>query len=151
MILAAPGCALLLRRVGTRRTTVAATVVLAAGILLLSRASGTLAICTAFALLGAGFGTVMVAITHVVVRQAPAESAGVAGGLKQTAMNIGPTLGVAVATTLTGLGGGLGPALLVLTGVAGAGAMVSCALPKGFVFAINPGQPGDRAPVPARP
>ncbi|MFJ6080903.1 MFS transporter [Streptomyces sp. NPDC092369] len=151
MILAAPGCALLLRRVGTRRTTVAATIVLGAGILLLSRASGTLALCTAFALLGAGFGTVMVAITHVVVRQAPVESAGVAGGLKQTAMNIGPTLGVAVATTLTGLGGGLGPALLVLTGVAGAGAVAGLALPKGFVSAINPGQPGDRPPVPARP
>ncbi|MGW3284226.1 MFS transporter [Streptomyces sp. NPDC001002] len=150
MILAAPGCALLLRRVGTRRTTVAAMVVLAAGILLLSRATGTLAICTAFALLGAGFGTVMVAITHVVVRQAPVKSAGVAGGLKQTAMNIGPTLGVAVATTLTGLGGGLGPALLVLTGVAGAGVVAALALPKGFFSAINPGQQGDRAPVPAR-
>ncbi|MDH6213105.1 MFS transporter [Streptomyces pseudovenezuelae] len=151
MILAAPGCALLLRLVGTRRTTVGAMVVLAAGILLLSRASGTLALCTAFALLGAGFGTVMVAITHVVVRQAPVESAGVAGGLKQTAMNIGPTLGVALATTLTGLGGGHGPALLVLTGVAGAGAVTGVALPKGSFSAINPGQPGDRAPVPARP
>ena len=151
MILAAPGCALLLRRVGTRRTTVAAMVVLAAGILLLSQASGTLALCTAFTLLGAGFGTVMVAITHVVVRQAPVESAGVAGGLKQTAMNIGPTLGVAVATTLAGLGGGHGPALLVLSGVAGAGAVAGVALPKGSFSAINPGQPGDRAPVPARP
>ncbi len=46
-----------------------------------------------FALLGAGFGAVMVAGTQVVVREAEVASAGVAGGLKQTAVNVGPTLG----------------------------------------------------------
>ncbi|CAM5743346.1 MFS transporter OS=Streptomyces alboniger OX=132473 GN=CP975_06065 PE=4 SV=1 [Streptomyces alboniger] len=97
MVAAAPAGAVLLPRAGARRTTVTAMAVLALGILLLIRASGTLALCAGFGLLGAGFGTVMVAATHVVVRHTAVESAGVAGGAKQTAMNVGPTLGVAAA------------------------------------------------------
>ncbi len=151
MILAAPCCAVLLRRFGARRTTVAAMAVLAAGIVVLDRATGTLAFCTGFGLLGAGFGTVMVAATHVVVREAAVESAGVAGGLKQTAMNVGPVLGVAVATTLTGPhAGGARLPLIVLAVVAAVGAVVAGSLPERSVSMINPGRPGDRSGVPAR-
>jgi MFS family permease len=50
--------------------------------------------------MGAGFGVVTVTATAVVVRHASVENAGVAGGLQQTAMNVGPTLGVATATML---------------------------------------------------
>ena len=124
MVAAAPVCAILLRRVGARHTAVTAMGVLAAGVLMLDTATGTFALCAGFALLGAGFGTVMVAATHVVVRHSPVESAGVAGGLQQTAMNVGPTLGVAVATTLMGHG-----ALVVLAGVAVVGAVASGVLP----------------------
>ncbi|MEU6257869.1 MFS transporter [Streptomyces sp. NPDC047043] len=150
MITAAPVCALLLRRAGARRTTVTAMAVLAAGILLLARASGTLVLCTGFALLGAGFGTVMVAATHVVVRQAAVESAGVAGGLQQTALNVGPVLGVAAATTLLGLGHGHGLPLLVLAAVAAVGAVAGSALPKRSAATINPGRAGDLDRVPER-
>ncbi|MFJ9114650.1 MFS transporter [Streptomyces sp. NPDC102394] len=151
MILAAPCCAVLLRRFGARRTTVAAMAVLAAGIVVLDRATGTLAFCAGFGLLGAGFGTVMVAATHVVVREAAVESAGVAGGLKQTAMNVGPVLGVAVATTLTGPdAGGARLPLIVLAVVAAVGAVVAGSLPERSVSMINPGRPGDRGGVPAR-
>ncbi|GAA3849348.1 MFS transporter [Streptomyces coacervatus] len=150
MILAAPGCAMLLRRAGARRTTVAAMAVLAAGILVLGRASGTLAFCTGFALLGAGFGTVMVAATHVVVRQAAVGSAGVAGGLQQTAMNVGPALGVAAATTLMGLGHGQALPLLVLAVVAVVGAVAGRALPERSAETINHRQPGDLVRVPER-
>ncbi|MFE9169041.1 MFS transporter [Streptomyces kebangsaanensis] len=129
MVISAPLCPVLLRRAGARRTTVAAMAVLALGVLVLARASGTPALCGGFALLGAGFGTVMVAATQVVVREAALASAGVAGGLQQTAMNVGPALGVAAATTLRGLGGGAGLPLLVLAGVAAAGAVVGRALP----------------------
>ncbi|MEU6422151.1 MFS transporter [Streptomyces spiralis] len=129
MVLAAAVCPVLLRRVGARRTTVAAMAVLALGVLVLARATGAPALCTGFALLGAGFGTVMVAATQVVVRQAAVGSAGVAGGLQQTAMNVGPALGVAAATTLRGLGGGAGLPLAVLAGVAGAGAVAGRVLP----------------------
>ncbi|MFD8309322.1 MFS transporter [Streptomyces sp. NPDC059690] len=151
MILAAPCCAVLLRRFGARRTTVAAMAVLAGGIAVLDRATGTLAFCTGFGLLGAGFGTVMVAATHVVVRQAAVESAGVAGGLKQTATNVGPVLGVAVATTLMGShAGGARLPLIVLAAVAVVGAVVAGSLPERSALMINPGQPGDRTGVPAR-
>ncbi|MGW2568908.1 MFS transporter [Streptomyces sp. NPDC001537] len=150
MIVAAPGCAVLLRRAGARRTSVAAMAVLAAGILVLGRASGTVGFCTGFALVGAGFGTVMVAATHVVVRQAAVGSAGVAGGLQQTAMNVGPVLGVAVATTLMGLGHGYGLPLVVLAVAAMAGAVAGRALPERSTETINHGQPGANAAVPER-
>ncbi|NUQ97090.1 MAG: MFS transporter [Streptomyces sp.] len=150
MIVAAPGCAVLLRRAGARRTSMAAMTVLAAGILVLGRASGTVGFCTGFALVGAGFGTVMVAATHVVVRQAAVGSAGVAGGLQQTAMNVGPVLGVAVATTLMGLGHGHGLPLSVLAVVAVAGAVAGRALPERSAETINHGQQGAITGVPER-
>lgn len=150
MVLAAPACAVLLRRAGARRTTVVAMAVLALGILALSRASATPALCGAFALVGAGFGTVMVAATHVVVREAAVASAGVAGGLQQTATNVGPVLGVAAATALMGSGDGPGPALCVLAALALAGAVPGRLLPGRSGTAIDDhGQSEDRTRVPA--
>ncbi|MCF3175809.1 MFS transporter [Streptomyces sioyaensis] len=154
MVLSAPAAAVLQRRHGARRTTVTAMTLLPLGILLLSlldRTSATPAIGAAFLLLGAGFGTVMVTATAVIVHQASADHAGVAGGLQQTAMNIGPTLGVALATMLMTLtapttagerpsAGGLhgtaeaftsamGSTLPVLACVAALGALAARALP----------------------
>ncbi|MDQ0841838.1 MFS transporter [Streptomyces sp. V1I6] len=148
VVVGAPVCAVALRRYGPRRTTVVAMCLLVLGVLVLSRldrAAGVVPIGGGFFLVGAGFGAAMVAATAVVVRGAPAEHAGVAGGLQQTAMNIGPALGVAVATalmTLAGPGGGpagpvvisvsaTGPALTVLAAVAAAGALLAAALPGG--------------------
>lgn len=150
MVGAAPLAAVLLRRAGSRPTAMTAAGVLAAGVLVLRGASGTAGLCAGFALVGAGFGTLMVTATHVVVRRAPVESAGVAGGLQQTAMNIGPTLGTAGATALTGLGGHPA-ALLVLAGVAAVAVPIGRLLPKRSEAAIKPDQPEDRAAVPARP
>ncbi|MFJ1968396.1 MFS transporter [Streptomyces sp. NPDC087903] len=150
MVAAAPASAVLLRRAGARRTTTAAMAVLTLGVLVLSRATGTPALCTGFALLGAGFGTVMVAATHVVVRQAPVGSAGVAGGLQQTAMNVGPVLGVAGAATLMGLRAGPHLPLAVLSAVAAAGAAAGLALPGRFATTTDDQRdPSDRSPVPA--
>ncbi|MGX1273438.1 MFS transporter [Streptomyces phaeoluteigriseus] len=130
LVAAAPVSAVLLRRAGARRTVAGATAVLAVGLLVLAAAPGTAVFATGFALVGAGFGTVMVAATHVVVRQAPAESAGVAGGLQQTAMNVGPVLGVASATVLMGAAGARSP--LVVLAVAAVAALPLCrALPGG--------------------
>ena len=92
----------------------------------------------------------MVAATHVVVRQAADGSAGVAGGLQQTAMNVGPALGVAVATTLMGLGHGHALPLYVLAMMAATGAAAGYALPKRSTETINHGQPGAIARVPER-
>ncbi|MEV0907903.1 MFS transporter [Streptomyces hokutonensis] len=150
MVLAAPVCPVVLRRVGVRRTAGAAMVVVASAVLVLSRASGTVAVCGGFALLGAGFGTVMVAATQVVVRAAAVESAGVAGGLKQTAVNVGPTLGVAAGSALM-TASGSATALSVLAGVALTGALVCLALPGRTVASLtHHGVTGDRAGVPAR-
>jgi predicted MFS family arabinose efflux permease len=149
MVLGAPAAAVLLRRQGPRRTVTAAMTLLALGILVLSRldqASTAAAIGGGFLMLGAGFGTVMVAATAVVVRQASTDDAGVAGGLQQTAMNIGPTLGVAVATmlvtwTAAGAAGdrphlagesftaAMSPALAVLAAVALTAALLAVRLP----------------------
>ncbi|MFE7840841.1 MFS transporter [Streptomyces sp. NPDC057474] len=131
MVLGAPLSAVLLRRWGARPTALTGSVLLTAGVLALSRlgpGSSTVVIGGGFLLLGAGFGALMVTATAVVVRHAPPESAGVAGGLQQTAMNIGPTLGVAAATTLMTLG--TGPALLLLAGVAALGAPLAVRMPR---------------------
>ncbi|SFM56595.1 drug resistance transporter, EmrB/QacA subfamily [Streptomyces sp. cf124] len=131
MVLGAPLSAVLLRRWGARPTALAGTVLLTAGVLTLSRlgpGSSTVLIGGGFLLLGAGFGALMVTATAVVVRHAPPEEAGVAGGLQQTAMNVGPTLGVAAATTLIPLG--TGPALLLLAAVAALGAPLALRMPR---------------------
>ncbi|WP_217510247.1 MFS transporter [Streptomyces vilmorinianum] len=143
MVLGAPAAALLQRRFGPRRTTLSGGAVLALGVLLLSRLDTSATAVTTggcFVLVGAGFSTVMVTATAVVVHRAAASEAGVAGGLQQTAMNIGPALGVATATllmtldaTTPGAPGAFVPAmettLLVLATVAALGAAAALGLP----------------------
>jgi len=149
MVLAAPATAMVLRRVGARRTAGVAMTVVALAVLVLSRASGTVAVCGGFALLGAGFGTVMVAATQVVVREAAVESAGVAGGLKQTAVNVGPTLGVAAGSALMA-GSGRESALGMLAAVALTGTLACLVLPGRTVASLtHPPVTGDRKGVPA--
>ncbi|SED57289.1 MFS transporter [Streptomyces melanosporofaciens] len=171
MVLGAPVAALLMRRQGPRRTTVAGMVLVAAGVLLMSRLgrdSGAGAIGGCFLVLGAGFATVMVTATTVVVRDASVDAAGVAGGLQQTAMNIGPALGVAAATTLMSVAGpggatgrppgdgpgwaadvflsAMGPALTVLAAVAAAGALPAARLPGRAAARPPGGQPVEELP-----
>lgn len=127
MVVSASLCPALLRRCGARATTAGATAVLALGVLVLSGATGTPALGCAFALLGAGFGTVMVAATQVIVRRAEVTVAGVAGGLQQTALNVGPAVGVAGATAL--LSTGTGPTLLTLAALTAVALPATRALP----------------------
>lgn len=133
MVLGAPVAAVLLRRAGARATTAAGTLFLGTGVLLLARldpASTAVAVGAGFLLLGAGFATVMVTATAVVVRQASAGSAGVAGGLQQTAMNVGPVLGIAVAATLlTVTPGSVGLPLVTLAAICSAGTLLALRLP----------------------
>ncbi len=147
MVVAAPSSAALARRHGPRRTVVAGMSSLTLGSLLVATFGPDTpvpVIGTAFLLLGAGFGSVMATATAAVVRAAPVRDAGVAGGLQQTAMNVGPALGVAVATTLTAgrpLTDALSPALVTLAAVAAAGALLATRLPADH--------PASRSPVPA--
>ncbi|MFC3574088.1 MFS transporter [Streptomyces yaanensis] len=140
MVLGGPVAAVLMRRYGPRRTAGAAVLLLALGVLVLTRigeASEVVSTGMGFLLMGAGFVTVMVTATTVVVRQVPVASAGVAGGLKQTAMNVGPTVGVAAASTLmTCTNAAPGPTLAVLAAVS----------LLGVPFALRlPGRPGHPA------
>ncbi|MEU4330609.1 MFS transporter [Nonomuraea dietziae] len=151
MVVAAPVTAVLLRRQGPRRTALAAMALVSLGMVLLAgaeRSAASPAMAGAFLLLGAGFGTVMVTATAVVVQQASSDDAGVSGGLKQTIVNIGPALGIALATTSITLvapglagdgaarwtaaafGDAMGPTLLLLAGVAALGVPAALRLPS---------------------
>jgi hypothetical protein len=83
-----------------------------------------------------------VAATHVVVGESPARAAGVAGGLQQTAMNVGPVLGVASATVLMDVGGARSP--LVVLAVAAATAIPLCGALPGRTRAVPGGVPAGR-------
>ncbi|MBO1330331.1 MFS transporter [Streptomyces sp. VRA16 Mangrove soil] len=144
MVLAAPLCPMLLRRLGTRPVASAATLLLAAGVFAFGRLDTTargwqVAACAVA--MGIGFGAVMVAATEVVVRRAAVADAGVAGGLQQTAMNIGPVLGVATATTLLASGSdvatSMGTTLTVLAAAACLGTVAALKLPHGERTAVR--------------
>ncbi|MEV6330045.1 MFS transporter [Streptomyces sp. NPDC051909] len=128
MIVGAPLSAVLAKRYGAGRTAVGGAALLAAGVLLLARpevVGSALATGACAALIGAGFGAVMVTATSVVVHRAAEEHAGVAGGLQQTAMNTGPVLGVALAALLLPSG----TALPVLAAAAALAVPAALALP----------------------
>ncbi|GAB2820319.1 MFS transporter [Actinoallomurus bryophytorum] len=132
MVLGAPVAGAALRRYGPRRTVVAGILLVVLGIVGMSRLGPAWAVTGAtFAVLGAGFATVMVTTTGTVVGDAPPGYAGVVGGLKQTAMNIGPAFGIAVAATMMPLGmaPGRGPALAVLAGLTALGLLPAALLP----------------------
>ncbi|MEU1227900.1 MFS transporter [Streptomyces sp. NPDC005828] len=153
MVLGAPLCPPLQRRFGPRRTATTAAALFTLGVLLLSRldeTAGAAAVGGASALIGAGFVTLMVTATSVVVHRAPEAHAGVAGGLQQTAMNVGPALGVATATLLLALvpDGGFVPARgAALPALA---AVAALALPAALALSGRPDRGGTR-PEPAPP
>nr|WP_099908129.1 MFS transporter [Streptomyces sp. TLI_171] len=130
MVLGAPAAERALRRYGPRRTASAGVGLLVAGIGGLAGPGGggaaPVATGVASALLGAGFAAVMVTATGSVVGDAPPGYAGAVGGLKQTAMNVGPTLGIAAAA-----GAGAHGALPALAVLAACGAAPAAALPGG--------------------
>ncbi|WP_250563642.1 MFS transporter [Sphaerisporangium fuscum] len=147
MIVGAPVAGAALRRYGPRRVAIAGTALVVAGVAGLSGVGPatpwTVAGAT-FAVLGAGFATVMVTATGTVVGDAPPGYAGVVSGLKQTAINVGPTLGIAVAAGTMPADGPApvaGPTLLVLAGVAALALPVASLLPKAPA--------ADPAPAPA--
>ncbi|MFF4319098.1 MFS transporter [Streptomyces sp. NPDC001568] len=120
MVAGAPVAGLALRRLGPRRTALAGTALVVTGIAALGSGGPV-----AFGVLGAGFTAVMVTATASVVGDAPPGYAGVVGGLKQTAMNVGPALGIAVAA---GAGAGAAGPVPAATDAAGRTLAVLAAL-----------------------
>ncbi|PJM98560.1 MFS transporter [Streptomyces sp. CB01201] len=134
MVLGSPAAVAALRRYGARRTAIAGTVLVVVGIAGLSRlgpASTWMAMAVAFAAVGAGFAIVMVTATGTVVGDAPPGCAGVVSGLKQTAMNIGPIFGIAVAASATGTAAStMNSTLLILAALAALGLLPASRLPR---------------------
>ncbi|MGW6718561.1 MFS transporter [Streptomyces sp. NPDC054995] len=155
MVLGAPLAGRVLRGHGARTTALGGTLLVVAGIGWLARAdsgAGPVAMGAAFALLGAGYATVMVTATATVVGDAPPGYAGVVGGLKQTSVNVGPVLGIAVAAGLLPAAGGgpahqgsgsIGTALLVLAATV-ALALVPAAMLPGVQRRGGPPESADR-------
>lgn len=149
MVLDAPLASAALSRYGPRRTAITGQILLVVGIAGLSRIETTnvWAVTGAtFAVLGAGFATVVVTATGTAVGDAPPGYSGDVGGLKQTAMHIGPTSGVAIAADMILLRSSavgspvtgappvmsapaLGSTLLVLAGLAALGLLPASLLP----------------------
>ncbi len=153
MVAGAPLAATALRRYGPRRTALTGTGLVVLGVGGLGAWSGP-AVMAAFAVLGAGFAAVMVTATGTVVGDAPAGYAGVVGGLKQTAMNVGPTLGIAVAAGGGAGAGAASAALYVLAALAAVGLLPASLLPRGArraaagdVVGEHPGQRGQGRPA----
>ncbi|WP_433179615.1 MFS transporter [Actinoallomurus sp. CA-150999] len=161
MVLGAPLAGGAVRRYGPRRTAVVGSALLPLGVLGMSDLTSTDTWAVSgmwFALIGAGFTAVMVTATGTVVGDAPAGYAGVVGGLKQTAMNVGPTLGIAIAAILLQTEGFLTsgspalraasasaqatrPALLGLTAVASLGLLPALLLPTRSAAAPRTAEP----------
>lgn len=154
MVAGAPLAGKALRRYGPRRTALTGTGLVVLGVGGLGAAWSGPGVMAAFAVLGAGFAAVMVTATASVVGDAPAGYAGVVGGLKQTAMNVGPTFGIAVAAGGAAGTGASPAALFVLAALAAVGLLPASLLPRGArraaagdVVGEDPGQRGQGRPA----
>ncbi|MGK5630645.1 MFS transporter [Streptomyces sp. URMC 123] len=99
MIVSSPLAAAAIGKLGPRPPLVGGMVLTAIslfGMSTLQVDSGTAITSLWFALMGLGLAPVMVGATDVIVSNAPPELAGVAGGLQQSAMQVGGSLGTAV-------------------------------------------------------
>ncbi|WP_069811602.1 MFS transporter [Streptomyces sp. TP-A0874] len=100
MIISSPLAGALITKVGPRVPLVGGMVFTAAAMFgmasSLDQDTSSLVTSFWFALLGLGLAPVMVGATDVIVGNAPLELSGVAGGLQQSAMQVGGCLGTAV-------------------------------------------------------
>ena len=131
MVLGSPLASAALGRWGPRPTAVTGTLLIAlgiAGLSYLTRHGAAISTGAVFAVIGAGFAAVMVTATGTVVGDAPPEYAGAVGGLKQTATNMGPTLGIAIAAS-TGVAADVSATLLSLAAIALLGLLAARLLP----------------------
>ncbi|GLZ29245.1 MFS transporter [Lentzea sp. NBRC 105346] len=105
MIVGAPLVALWMNRVGTRIPVVCGMLATSAatfGMAQLDARSSVLQIGLCFLVLGFGFSPVMIGATKSIIGNAPPEYAGVAGGLQQTAMQVGASLGTSALGAIVG-------------------------------------------------
>jgi EmrB/QacA subfamily drug resistance transporter len=104
MMVAAPNSARLTRRFGTKRVVTGGMLVIAAALLLLSRAgvgSSYLLVGAILALLGVGIGCGMSPATESIMGSLPLAKAGVGSAVNDTTRQVGGALGVAVLGSIT--------------------------------------------------
>ncbi|MFF0573516.1 MFS transporter [Streptosporangium saharense] len=99
MIVASPLAAVLIGKLGTKITITGGMLVTGVAMFLLSRLSLDAAFIDSgipFALLAFGLSPVFVGATEIIVGNAPEDLSGVAGGVQQSAMQVGGALGTAI-------------------------------------------------------
>ncbi|MFJ2031272.1 MFS transporter [Streptosporangium sp. NPDC087985] len=99
MIVASPLAAVLIGRFGTKITITGGMLVTATAMFLMSRLSLDAAFIDSaipFVLLAFGLSPVFVGATEIIVGNAPEDLSGVAGGIQQSAMQVGGALGTAI-------------------------------------------------------
>ncbi|MET8054065.1 MFS transporter [Streptosporangium sp. NPDC005286] len=99
MIVASPLAGLAIGRLGPKITISAGMLITAVAMFLLSRLgmdAGYVDSAIPFVLLAFGLSPVMVGATEIIVGNAPEELSGVAGGVQQSAMQVGGSMGTAV-------------------------------------------------------
>ncbi|MEU7550869.1 DHA2 family efflux MFS transporter permease subunit [Streptomyces sp. NPDC044571] len=104
MVLGAPFAAMAISRVGPRIPAALGMLVNAVALYGISRAGadGGGALGVWLFVMGLGFSPIMVGATKLVMHSAPEGSSGVAGGIQQTAMQVGGSLGTAALGALMG-------------------------------------------------
>ena len=104
IVLTAGVCSLLIARTGTRPIVVAAALIAAAGMYLLSRipTDGTYAsdLLPGLLTMGVGLGALLVTVTAAANAGVPADKAGLAAGLLNTSQQLGTALAIAVFSAL---------------------------------------------------
>ncbi|MFD8687735.1 DHA2 family efflux MFS transporter permease subunit [Streptomyces sp. NPDC059651] len=103
MIVGAVPAAIWIGKAGPRIPVAAGLAVIAVSMCALAGLdahSGTVRTTLCFLLLGLGFSPVMVGGTKLVMSNSPKELSGVAGGMQQTAMQVGGSLGIAVVSAI---------------------------------------------------
>ncbi|GAA2885619.1 MFS transporter [Streptosporangium fragile] len=99
MIVASPLAGMAISKLGPKVTIATGMLITAVAMFLLSRldlAAGYVDSAIPFVLLAFGLSPVMVGATEVIVGNAPEELSGVAGGVQQSAMQVGGSMGTAV-------------------------------------------------------
>jgi EmrB/QacA subfamily drug resistance transporter len=143
----------LAQRIGPKAQLVAGPLLLAAGMLLLTRvapgASYPGAVLPAVVVFGLGLATVVAPVTATVLAAAPDHNAGVASGVNNAIARAGTLLAIAVLPAVAGLSGaaytdpvaltaGWRAALLVCAALAAAGGLVALAIHNGVLGAVSP-------------
>ncbi|GII75084.1 MFS transporter [Sphaerisporangium rufum] len=150
MAVTSPLAGALLTRFGPKAPIAGGMLVTAAAMFLLSRIgidAGYADTAVPFALLAAGLSPVMVGATEVIVGNAPEELSGVAGGMQQSAMQVGGALGTAVLGALiTAEVAGVLPGRLAEARIPVTPAQVE-AMKDAVALGAAPVPPGAAAPV----